>query len=86
VPLVPILSQINPFSAFHILRFILVLSSYLCLVLPRVHTIKVFPPEPGNIYFLTIHATYLAHHILSDLTNITTLEGNTTQEALPPLQ
>jgi len=33
-----------------------------------------------NIYL----ATYLAHLILSDLTNITTLGGNITQEALPP--
>jgi len=33
-----------------------------------------------NIYL----AMYLAHLILSDLTNITTFEGNTNQEALPP--
>jgi len=33
-----------------------------------------------NIYL----ATYLAHLILSDLTNVTTFEGNTNQEALPP--
>jgi hypothetical protein len=36
------------------------------------------------MYALNIYlATYLAHLILSDLTNITTFEGNTNQEALP---
>jgi hypothetical protein len=36
------------------------------------------------MYALNVYlATYLAHLILSDLTNITIFEGNANQEALP---